>query len=76
MVRVCYNPQWFYCCCSFDLQKINVINWPGGPYWDLEVLSAALGSPQNREHSYSPIQSDLGVSTVSTFFHCRNQSIV
>ena len=75
MVHVPYNPQWFYCCCSFYVQKINVIHRPGGLYWDLEVLSAALGGPQNRERSYFPIRADLGVSTILTFFHSWNQSI-
>ena len=63
-----------YCCCSFDVQKIDVIHRAGGLYWDLEVLSAALGGPQNREHSYFPIQSDLRMSTILTFFHSRSHS--
>ena len=52
----------------FDVQIIDVIHRQGGLYWDLEVLSAALGGPQNTD-SYFPIQSDLGMSTILTFFH-------
>ena len=58
---------------SFDLQKIMLFTGRE-VHMDFEVLSAALGGPQNRGHSYFPIQSDLRMSTILTFFHSQSHS--